>query len=179
MTSSGRSSPRPLEGDRSKKVEVKVIVDPVDRRRRRRQGRRHRHRRQREAPSRTVEGAGERLVAETSRSGRRTSTSALEAQHVDRISSRRLEREEVVASTRSATESRASPDYRASWRTRCSSFRAASSDSAMNLEEDMIGAVVLGEAITSRRGARSSRPARDPLGRGRRRSVGPGRRRPR
>ena len=45
-----------------------------------------------------------------------------------------------------ATGSRASPGYREPWRTRCSSFPGGIVGLAMNLEEDEIGCVILGEA---------------------------------
>ena len=113
----------------------------VGARRDRRDDRRHRHRRHRPPPSRTAEGADVNGRTDDRRSRHRGGA----AQERRRLQARRSRASRSAACSRSATASRASPGLPNAAVNELLEFEGGALGLALNLEEDNIGAVVLGK----------------------------------
>ena len=166
-----------------KQVEVKVVVDPtvlggiVAHRRR------HRHRRLASAPSRAtasthseVRGTSTDMTDLSINPGDITAALAQEPRGLPR---RRRASARSAASSRSATASPASSGLPDAAVNELLEFEDGTLGLALNLDEESIGAVVLGDGRPHRGGPAGQGDRPHPLGARRRRPARPGRQRPR
>ena len=162
-----------------KQVNLKVIVDPSDPGRHRRHRRRHRHRRQRPYPCRTTQVAvcrhGKRPGSNPAwlNSPSPPPTSRRRSRRTSRASSRHSRPAPSVGSPKSATASLVCAGLPDAAVNELLEFEDGSVGLALNLDEDSIGAVVLGDVEPDRGGPDGQGDRPHPLGPGRRRRARP------